>query len=153
MHQPQQNSTPMALFDIFLSPEKKKGKSHLRNLLSMALADGQIDASEFIFLLTVAKRYTISVQEVEQMKAEITKKGVYAVEKGSTAFEQIFDLVNMMMIDNNINPNELKICKNFAKRIGFHISKVDELIECIVQNISIGHSAEETKMRVSYLMK
>lgn len=143
----------MAFFDFFLSPGKKKGKSHLRNLLSMAMADGKIDESEYEFLALVAKKHNIDSTELDQMKAEIARKGGFAFEKGNSAFEQIYDLVNMMMIDNNINPNELKMCKSFAKRIGFAVNKVDELIESVVQNISIGHSLEETKMRVSYLIK
>jgi uncharacterized tellurite resistance protein B-like protein len=143
----------MSLFDLFTSPEKKKGKSHLRNLLSMAMADGKIDDSEYDFLTKIATKYNISIVELDQIKAEISKKGGFAIEKGSSAFEQIFELIKMMMIDNNINPNELKMCKNFAKKIGFANDKVDELIESVVQNISIGHSFDETKSRISYLIK
>lgn len=143
----------MSLLDLFISPEKKKGKSHLRNLMSMAMADGKLEDTEYQFLLKIANRYNISSNDVDKLKAEIAQKGGYSVEKGSTKFEQIFDLVKMMMIDNNINPNELKMCKNFAQKIGVAVNKVDELIESIVQNISIGHNFEETKMRVAYLVK
>ncbi|MFN0047826.1 MAG: hypothetical protein ACKVOU_01740 [Cytophagales bacterium] len=143
----------MSFFDLFATPEKKKGKSHLRNLLSMAMADGKIDNSEFEFLTKIAHKYNVSASELDQIKTEVSKKGGFAVEKDGSSFEQIFDLIKMMMIDNNINPNELKMCKIFAKKIGFASDKVDELIESVVQNISIGHSFEETKLRISYLIK
>lgn len=143
----------MALFDLFISPEKKKGKAHLRNLLSMAMADGKIDDSEYEFLVKIANKYSIASAELDSIKLQIIKKGGFEVEKGESSFEQIFDLVKMMMIDNNINPNELKMCKNFAGKMGFVATKVDELIESIVQNISMGHTIDETKLRVAYLLK
>ncbi len=143
----------MALFDLFVSSEKKKGKSHLKNLMAMAMADGKLEDSEYKFLLKIAEKYSISINEVDKMKSMIASKGDFEFEKGSTKFEQIYDLVKMMMIDNNINANELKMCKNFAKKIGYAVNKVDELIESVVQNISIGHTLEETQLRVSYLIK
>lgn len=143
----------MSFLGIFFNSAKKKGKSHLKNLLSVAMADGKLEDSEYQFLLKIAARYQITSNEVDKLKNEIQSKGSFYYERSSTRFEQIYDLVKMMMIDNHINPQELKICKRFSEKMGYHVTIVDELIESIVQNISSGNSMEETKMRVGYLIK
>ncbi|MDX2195901.1 MAG: hypothetical protein NW207_05745 [Cytophagales bacterium] len=143
----------MAVLDVFLSPKIKKGKAHLRNLAQMALADGKIDDAEYEFLQDIAAKYGVSANEVDKLiTIGITKKD-FSQEKSIKKFEQIFDLVKMMMVDNNINANELSMCKKFAQKIGFAVNKVDELIDSIKMNISLGNSMEETQLRVAYLIK
>lgn len=143
----------MFLNDIFLSPKKKKGKSHLRNLMNVALADGVLDDSEYTFLKNIASKFEISDNEVDKLKIEIQRKSNFELDKGINRFDQIFDLINMMMIDNHIDNREMNMCKVFAKKIGFDSRIVDELVDSVIQNITIGNNLEETRKRVDFLIR
>lgn len=143
----------MSLLDIFSSPEKRKGKSHLKNLMAMAMADGKLEDVELKFLTKIASRYGISTKELEGIRINVSKNPTFSFEKDSSKFEQIYDLIKMMMIDDEINPKELKMCKKYAEKIGYQSTKVDEIIESVVQNISNGNSLEETRTRLAYLIK
>jgi uncharacterized tellurite resistance protein B-like protein len=120
--------------------------------MSMAMADGKLEPVEYQFLLKVAQGYGITEKEVEALKNNIIGPGLISIDKSSSKFQQIYDLIKMMMIDDEINPNELRLCKKFAEKVGYSESKVDEIIEAIVQNISNGNSLEETKIRLGSLI-
>lgn len=143
----------MSVLDFLFNSKKKKGKEHLRNLMNMAMADGVLDDSEYEFLKNIALKYDIDVTEVDKLKIEISKQTDYTFEKSLNKFEQIFDLVKMMMADNHIDKREMQMCKVFAKKIGFASQNVDEIVDSVIQNISIGNSIDETRKRLAYLIK
>lgn len=143
----------MSIFDFLLSPAKKKGKSHLKNLMIMAMADNILDDKEYEFLKNIASKYDISQNEVDKLKILIEKKNNFDVDANIHRFDQIFDLVRMMMADNHIDKRELQMCKKFAIKIGFSPNITDELVDTIIQNITIGNSLQETKTRLSFLIK
>lgn len=143
----------MSFLDFIFNSKKKKGKEHLRNLMNMAMADGVLDDTEYDFLKNIASKYEIPVNEVDKLKIEIAKQSGYNVEKSLNRFDQIYDLVKMMMADNHIDKREMQMCKVFAKKIGFAVQHVDEIVDSVIQNITIGNSAEETRKRLSYLIK
>ena len=143
----------MSFLDLFFNSQKSKGKAHVKNLLSVAMVDGVIEDSEYEFLIKIAVKYGFNTEDVEKFRLELVKKGGFTKQSGVPRFEQIYELINMMMIDNHINPKELQMCKVFARKIGVAMNKVDELLDSIVMNISSGHNLEETKLRVGYLVK
>lgn len=143
----------MSIIDFIFNTKKKKGKDHLRNLMNMAMADGVLDDSEYEFLKNIALKYEIPVNELDKLKIQISKQTGYNLEKSLNKFEQIYDLVKMMMADNHIDKREMQMCKVFAKKIGFAVQHVDEIVDSVIQNITIGNSAEETRTRLSYLIK
>lgn len=143
----------MSVLDFIFNSKKKKGKEHLRNLMNMAMADGVLDDTEYEFLKNIALKYDIPVSEVDKLKIEISKQTGYTFEKSLNKFEQIYDLIKMMMADNHIDKREMQMCKVFAKKIGFAPQHVDELVDSVIQNITIGNSAEETRKRLMYLIK
>ena len=44
----------MGLFNIFGQNEENKNRSHIKNLLEVALADGKLDHSELDLLISIA---------------------------------------------------------------------------------------------------
>ncbi|MDX2191055.1 MAG: hypothetical protein SFY32_14435 [Bacteroidota bacterium] len=143
----------MSILDLFTDSKVRKGKAHLKNLIQMAMADGKLEDTEYQFLVNVGSKYGIDVKGFEKIKDEVSAQKTYKVEKKISKFDQLYDLVKMMMIDNHIDNRELLMCKNFAKKIGFAVNVVDDLIESIKSNIMLGNSVEETRARVSIFIK
>jgi len=113
-------------------------KSHLKNLLEVALADGQLDNDEYVLLLSLARKLDISDQEIKNIRENpglITFKPPASHKK---RFEQVYDLVCMMMIDGVIHQKELDFCKSMALKLGYMPRIVDDFIESIRDNVKKG---------------
>ena len=142
-------------FSNFLSlfKEGKVGaKSHMKNLIEMAMVDGHFDDSEQTLLKHIAKRHKISEKQLKEIHDDMENVHFEAPKNDETKFEQLYDLVNMMVIDKYVDKEEMKLCSIFAKKFGYQEKNVDELIGAIAENIKNGQSIKDTKKRLDWLL-
>jgi uncharacterized tellurite resistance protein B-like protein len=127
-------------------------KSHMKNLIEMAAADGNFMDLEFDLLKSIAKQNGISEGQLKDIRKN--PSGIkFEVPKDETErFKQLYDLVQMMSIDNDVHPEEAKLCNLFAIRFGYQRDRVKDLLEIIRANIKNGQNATETMKRVSLLI-
>jgi uncharacterized tellurite resistance protein B-like protein len=131
---------------------KASVKSHMKNLIEMAMADGHFDDIEYDLLLNIAKKYNISESEIKKIRENPFKIKFVIPEDSKEKFEHMYDLVHMMIIDNYIDSNEIKLCTLFARKFGYQPIKINELVESMVGNIKAHNSASETYDRVKHLL-
>ena len=122
-------------------------RSHMKNLLEMAMADSHFDDSEYQLLKTLAKKYKVSEKELEKIKEDSSQIDFELPENKEEKFEQFFELVHMMTVDHDIDRAEMSLCKLFAKKFGFE--EADEMINVIVENIKNGLDWKESLSRVN----
>ncbi|MGK7395422.1 MAG: hypothetical protein ACNS62_12675 [Candidatus Cyclobacteriaceae bacterium M3_2C_046] len=139
------------MIDWFGNKTKTK-KSHLKNLLEVALADGNLDKNEVLLLHSLGKRFNISPEEIDQIKNNPQTINFHPPKSNKERFNQIYDLVCMMMIDGQINRHELDICKLFALKLGFMPLIVDDFVRIITDNVSRGISVGDAYLEVSKLL-
>jgi len=84
----------------FSSGKKDKERSHLKNLLVVAMADGKVEFSEARLLLRLAKRLGLD------------SKSVIAIKN-----------------NDQISDEEVKVCKTLALKLNLLPKVVDDLIE------------------------
>lgn len=127
-------------------------KSHMKNLIEMAAADGNFMDLEFDLLKSIAKQNGISEGQLKDIRKN--PSGIkFEVPKDETErFKQLYDLVQMISIDNDVHPEEAKLCNLFAIRFGYQRDRVKDLLEIIRANIKNGQNATETMKRVSLLI-
>jgi uncharacterized tellurite resistance protein B-like protein len=121
-----------------------KKMSHVKNLIEVALSDGNIDEEEIVLLLNLAKSLGITQQEIYKIRINPGKINFNPPRSSRGRFNQIYDLVCMMMVDGQIDKNELKVCKDLALKLGYLPLIVDDFITIISQDISVGISSRET---------
>jgi uncharacterized tellurite resistance protein B-like protein len=144
----------MNFSELLLSIQKvnKVSKSHMKNLIEIAAADGNFIDAEYALLKAIARENGISesrLTEIERNPGDIK----FEVPKNEgEKFRQLFDLVKMMSIDNEVHPKEADLCALFAINFGYPRKHVSELIEAIRENIRNGQNAQETKKRVILLL-
>jgi len=118
------------------STETKSKKSHLKNLYLIAMADGNLDNSEFDFLLNVANKLYLNpsvVQNVIQYPDDIQ---FYVPIHNKEKIDQIYDCVLMSIVDGNLNEKEIATCKLISVKFGFKPIIVDKIIEEIIKGIA-----------------
>ncbi|MBY0424500.1 MAG: hypothetical protein K2Q22_02595, partial [Cytophagales bacterium] len=139
----------MGLFDFISGGAKKSAKNHLRNLVQVALADGQIDQIEYNFLLSVAKKLNVSVSELEKLKSSPLKPD-HLYKTVLERYEQLYDFIDMMYANKDIDKEEMRLCKLFANKL-FDKKIADELVASTSSNIENGNNSKETYNRVKFL--
>ncbi|GHN02913.1 hypothetical protein WSM22_44020 [Cytophagales bacterium WSM2-2] len=128
---------------------KASAKSHMKNLIEMAAVDGNFDQIEYDLLKQIAKKNNISESQLKSIKENPQGVKFELPADKTERFHQFYDLVHMMSVDNQVHPEEMKLCDLFAVKFGYPKNKSGELIQTIRLNIQNGQSAEETLKRAS----
>ena len=134
----------------FWKEGKPTSKSHMKNLLEMAMVDSHLDDTEFDLLKKLAKKHKVSEKELNEIQADPDKIEFELPEDDNEKFEQFYELVNMMTVDERVFEEEKNLCRIFAKKFGY--TKPWDLVDAVEQNIQNGQSPKETMKRVKPLM-
>ena len=132
---------------------KATAKSHMKNLIEIAAADGSLGSEEQRLLDYAAERNSISTSQLKTIQGESSKVRFEVPRSERDKFYQLYDLVHMMSIDKNIHGEELRLCEIFAIKFGYRKEVVREMIEMIRQNIEKWNGPKETMEAVLAAMK
>lgn len=132
----------MGIQEMFESYDKRKRKSHFKNLLAVAMADGKMENVEFDYLIQLANKCYMSEEEVKRVIEHPEAIAFVPPKTSRERFDQIYDLVTVMLVDGDINQNELTLCKNFAIKLGFRPIIIDDMLKNIINSIIKGILAE-----------
>lgn len=122
-------------------------KSHMKNLIEVAAADGSIDVVEYDLLKSLAKKYGISESKLTEIRNNPGKVAFEVPTDEKEKFYQMYDLVHMMGVDNDVYDEEARLCLIFAVKFGYPRATVNNLIDTIRMNIANGQKYDETMKR------
>ncbi len=132
---------------------KGTAKSHMKNLIEMAAADGQFADVEFALLKSIAKRNNISESQLAEIRKNPSGVTFEVPTDHKEKFTQLYDLVHMMAVDSSVHDEERKLSNLFAIKFGYPKEKVEEMITLIHSNIRNQQTSEETMKRVDLLIR
>ena len=112
-------------------------KQHLKNLVAIAYADGELHPSERSLLYTVGEKYGLKGWQIAKIIENQGPLEVEVPEDVSQRLDQIYDLVNMMLADDIIEKSEMRLCEHVTVSYGFK----KELIKTILLLINKGKSS------------
>ena len=135
----------MAVIDLFNSGDKKKRLSHIKNLILIAAADGEIDKNEISLISGIAARVGLSTNELDEILRSPKSISFSPPKEFKEKIEQLYDMVLLMMIDGKIHANEVALCKIFAMKLGFKHDIIEKIVLSIVQMIEKGQTPEKVK--------
>jgi uncharacterized tellurite resistance protein B-like protein len=140
------------IIDLF-KVGKASAKSHMRNLIEIAAADGNFASEEQRLLEYAALRNHISNDELLEIQKNHSNIRFAVPGNEEEKFAQLYDLVHMMTIDQNIHDEELRLCEIFAIKFGYRKEVVREMIALIRENIKEWIGPKETLQQVLREMK
>ena len=135
------------IIDLFRKG-KATAKSHMRNLIEIAAADGGFGIEEQRLLQYAALRNNISESQLKDIQAAVSKIRFEVPRSEEVKFFQLYDLVHMMSVDKSIHSEELRLCEIFAIKFGYRKEVVREMIEMIRQNIEKWIGPKETMQTI-----
>ena len=124
-------------------------RNHIEYLFMVALADNDLDMSEYQFLVLMSEKYGVDIPSVEKLMNKLTYLRENAFDSTDIQpnqykrFEQVCEFVEMMLADGKIHPEEIKTCQSFAEKLGFAKQKAVILIEKLTHTIQAGAPREK----------
>ncbi len=118
----------MGLFNVFNNNEKNKHKSYIKNLLEVAIVDGDLDKSELELVISTASKFDISKKTVLEIKDNPGTITFNPPSSYSAKIKLVEDLVKIMMADKIVEEKEVRICKEFALKLKISTVIVDDII-------------------------
>lgn len=130
----------------------QKGKSYLKQLLQVAMADGQLDAHELHNLSKTAERFGVSEAELTEIRQNADSVKFVPPSGTKEKFHLIYDLVWMMMVDGDVAEKEMRTCENLAMQLGFSPEIIEDLSGFIRNNADKGISTEEAYAKLEKML-
>ncbi len=125
----------------------------MKNLIELAAVDGNFDDVEYDLLRQIAKRNGVSTSQLESIRSNPAGISFEIPTDDRERFNQLYDLVQMMSVDQNVHEEERKLCNLFAIKFGYPRPKVKELVETLRLNIINGQTHEEAFKRSALLLR
>ncbi len=133
----------MSILEHFDHSERKQDKEHFKHLIQVALADGKIDDNEFKMLHRLGKNMGFTDPEIDDLM-ESTKQSAYNPPyELSKRFEQIYGIVKMVLADDKIENNEMRLATGLALKSGFSENEIPALLVLLIDGIKKGEDEED----------
>jgi uncharacterized tellurite resistance protein B-like protein len=119
----------MDILSSIFGPDKEGlRRSHVKNLISIALADGHLSEDEWELLVYLASRLGMEEEEIKAIRENPEAVTFVMPKSHDERVQQIEDLVLLMSIDHDINPNEVELCKKISLKLDVLPQIVDDII-------------------------
>lgn len=122
--------------------------SHFRNLALMALKDGKLADAERDLLNYLARKWGLSDAQVEEVLAHPDHVRLSVPKDEPSRFQQLYDLVDMMIIDGVLGAQEKALCVSFAMALGLDSGLIPVIVEEIVAGDQLLRSEEQIQAAI-----
>ncbi|HEY8402607.1 MAG TPA: hypothetical protein VIK89_15165 [Cytophagaceae bacterium] len=131
--------------ELFESKKTKGIKSHIANLVAIAKSDGNFSIGEKRLIFEIGERNGLSKEKVKKI-IKSDKPIKFKIPKNDSArFDQVYDLVEMLMKDGMAHEDEMDVVIDLAEKLGFRKAIVGVLVRKLVIGVKNGVSREDLK--------
>ncbi len=103
-------------------------KNHIKNLLALAKADGNVHPKEELLLFKIGKRYGLKERQIKELIASDEKHTIIVPDNHNDKMNLIYDLLLMIHADERVVKNELEFFENAVKKFGMKKEMVKWLL-------------------------
>ena len=123
-------------------------KSQLSELIRLANADGDFDGEEKIQIYMLGKANGLSKEEVDDLIDNPVPLPELSTLTDNEKFDFLYNIVQLMKIDNQVYLSEIKYCEDLAEKLGFKKKVISALSSRIYSDPSITANLESLKKAV-----
>ena len=126
-------------------------KSKLSALINLASSDGHFAKEERKYIDAIASVNGISKEEVDSLIKNPEKLPSLSTLDEEDRFEYLYQLVQLMKIDNEIYLSEIKYCESLAEKLGFKKEVIAKISSRVYSDPSITSDINALKKIVNKL--
>jgi uncharacterized membrane protein YebE (DUF533 family) len=104
-------------------------KNHIKNLLALAKADGEMHPKEEALLYKIAKRYGLKDRQVRQLLEADEKFKMNVPDNHNDKMNLLYDLILMVYADDVVDQHEIEFCEEAVELFGMKKELVSWLLE------------------------
>jgi uncharacterized tellurite resistance protein B-like protein len=128
----------MGLLDLFNNYDKKKRRSHFKNLFAVARADGDIHRDEMDLVIRLAEKFHMSTKEVTRIIRNPDTVTMVRPKTPAERMELLYDLITVMLVDGRIDEKELFLCKSLGVKLGCGEESIDATVRDLIEQAMNG---------------
>lgn len=119
----------------------------LKVLATLANADGEIDEKEMKLMEKIGKAHDMSTEEIHAaIKSPGNVKDLSELDE-EERFELLYDVVQLMKIDNKIFNEEILYCQEVAMKLGYPFEAIMEVYPHVNTRINLNIPGEKAAMK------
>ncbi|MFM9826837.1 TerB family tellurite resistance protein [Flavobacterium sp.] len=118
----------MSISDLFDNEFKQRNKGHFSAIARVALADGNINKEEQLFLDKLAQNLDISNSEYQEIIDNPLKYPINPPYLRTERLERLFDLARMVHLDHHLGDKQDKLLKKLGLALGFTPENVNYIV-------------------------
>ena len=119
----------MPILDLYEHGGHRKDLAHFATLASLAAVDGKISSEEKKILDKFAFRFNITEAEYKEIMKEDNKYPIETPHSGEKRYRRLYNFFQIIISDNVIEAEELRMVKKYAIGLGFPTKTSDYIIE------------------------
>jgi len=112
-------------------------------LVRIAKADDSISAAESELLYKIGKKLGFTDSDICNLIETTEKADFVPPNELYNRFEQVYDLVKIILADGTINKTEVRLANSFAAKIGFNENDIPKLLLLLINGIKQGKDEKE----------
>lgn len=117
------------MFGRSKSENGKTHRSHLKNLMVLAMADGHMAIGEEHLLIAIAHRLGLNEVDIEDIKQNLDNIDFLLPRLYDDRIEQLNDLFTLMSVDGHIDEEELEMCRKLGRRYELPDQSIEEMLQ------------------------
>ena len=133
----------MSFSDFITNNGKKVTKEAFRYLVQVSRVDGKIGPEEMELLHKEGKKFGLTDPEIERLihsEKDHHYNPPYSLHE---KFEHLYNIAEMIMADDVIKEKEKRMIRRFAIEAGLEFSKIDSIIDLVIEGIEKNVEEEE----------
>lgn len=124
--------------------------NHLKSLVQVAISDQSFDKREKALIYSIGKANKVPESQIEKIIEEnLNSKGEVKITFSALSFddkfEYLYNIIQLMKIDNEVFLSEVKYCEELAGKLGFDKGVVKKMSSRIYSDPSITSDRESLK--------
>jgi len=128
--------------------------SQLRTLVRLAMVDKNFDRIEEMYIMSIGKAKGVPEEDIRQlMNEELREKekleaADFMALSFDGKFEYLYNIVQLMKIDERVYLSEIRFCERAAEKLGFEKKVIKKMSSFIYSDPSITVDREKLKEKV-----
>lgn len=122
-------------------------KSHFMNLYNMVLADGTVKPEELLQIYKIGQRHGVTEEEFNRLL--ISPASFAAPETLEQKVASLYDLVEIILADKEVDSDEVETLKRYCIRFGFDPENVDAIAMFLIESAQAGKSIDSVIQEIT----
>ncbi len=103
-------------------------KNHLKNLISLAKADGNLHPDEEKMIYKIGDKYGLKDRQIASLLRSNKKTELHVPDSDDEKMDQLYDIVMMVYADGVVEESEIEFCEELVALFGYKSEIVSWLI-------------------------